>query len=244
MENILPSGSFSGVSGHRFYYPCAGQDLIEPLRLFTDHCAELVFEDIGYNFSNPPRLVLESARYEHVDQQLIGEKKSGISMRLDSSGRSYRHVDPGKLIDIFVDRKLNRTLRIIRQRGFGQYELDRVPDGDLGIFFHRGDSAGGESGSGAWFLANRRARHLKLANLFDKIKRCLSSTALIVSDGSNTEIPFLRKTYVSFNRLVIRNLHNANNTFEYSGLRWERIAQIGDSRHGPTFVWKVNRISH
>lgn len=235
---VLPQSVFEGIAGRRLFYPCAGNDWAEPISLFADWIDSFQFDDICYDFTHPVDLPIDRTRYLLQAQTLAGPSSCRPQFREDEAGRSYRFITPASLTETFWDTRLRRTLQVVRRRGFGQYGLNRLPDGELSVFIHRGDSLG-EGGSNTWYLANRPARHPPLANLLEALKRKLSSPAIVVTDGSNTRIDRLRSTYGRRRRDSPSKPHQIGDVFTYAGLSWLCVGQIGHSARGPTFVWKV-----
>lgn len=231
----------TAVAGTRFYYPAAYLDHSEALEAFQDVIDEFWFADPHY----APGLNLAPALGGHPEFILLNAEKSGvINARLESrrspSGKSYRFLEPSRLIEHY-ERTDGRKLTVVRRRGFGQIGLmEEFPEKGLGIFMHRGDSDN-ESGSGVWFLANRKASYAPCGMLFDKLASRLSDESLIVSDGSNSRInrlrTFLNKDVsgeAAFN-------HHQGQDFEFRGFHWSCVGWLG-KRYGPTLVWGLKRI--
>jgi hypothetical protein len=89
-----------------------------------------------------------------------------------------------------------------------------------------------------FFLANRRRDHEPCSNLFDKLAIKLSDRALIVSDGSNARIPFLKK----FHRAEISGAEAfeklRHEQFSFGAFDW-RCAGYLSRKYGPTLLWDV-----
>lgn len=228
------------VTGSLVFYPCAGDDYQEPLNLFAPFFSEFQFEDIWYDFTDSRPVLIGNDHFDLVSRQLDGLPRSRPRQVLNSTGIEYREIDPATFTEIYSDNSRSRTLTVIRRRGFGQYGLASLEPESVGLFIHRGDSgSSGEGGSGAFFLANKKKRHEPLSNLFDKVKRVLSPISFVVTDGSNTSIHDLRKTYGVQD--ATSSLHFPGEAFDHFGCRWTCICRIGDSRHGQTYVWKVRK---
>ena len=233
--------SLSALRGRRLFYPCAGHDYSEFLALFADHIDEFHFCDtctycdlrhLRYPFSNPEL-------YPLIDKKIEGDP---IARMEDSSeARPYRYLRPGSLIEIYERARDGRRLKVVRRRGFGQYALAEFPNRSIGIFVHRGDRpVRGEGSSGVFFLANRKLDHEPLSNLFDKLTLRLADRALVISDGSNTCIKFLKAKF-----------HNATTGAEaferlrheprpFGAFDWRCVGYVS-KKNGPTLVWDVMR---
>lgn len=230
------------VTGRLVFYPCAGDDYQEPLSLFAPYFSWFQFEDINYDFTNACSALIWSDHFDLDSCQLHGLPSCCLRNVRDASGNQYREIDPAILSETYSEISTSRTLTVIRRRGFGQYGMALLEPESVGVFIHRGDSGSrGEGGSGAFFLANRRASHEPLSKLFNKLKRVLSPVSLIVTDGSNSNIPWLCRTYGERN--VATDLHSHGEVFEGYGCHWTCVCRIGDTRHGQTYIWKVKQFT-
>ena len=211
-------------------YPCSGLDVPDVVQTFGDLFDTFLFVDIRYDFSrlNTPPV----SGWEEVPGTRRLEGKPADHVRhLQSGRRHFRHVEPAWLRADYLHLRSGRTIEICLRRGFGQYALQELTDGTMGMFLHRGDSSG-EGGSGVMYLANRRLSHPPLSMLFDAIKQKLTMPALIASDGSNTRIRELS---------LAGGGDDSITTFTRFGLLWQRnmnIARPGDRRI--TVVWSVS----
>ena len=234
----LDDSIFDGIPGRSFFYPCAGNDWDEPLAAFAAWFDEFHFVDLYYQFSRYS--LIKSSGWTLVPASTTRDGPADDAIRYvltDSS--SYRDISPAWLRETYACQQSGRTVRITRRRGFGQYALDELPDASLGVFFHRGDSSG-EGGSNTWFLANRKAGHPPLACLFDKIKRKLAYPALIVSDGSNTNIRQLRMASQASDSNS--QTGSVDTAFDCFGLHWRQVGEIGVSPRGRTIIWRVEPV--
>lgn len=221
------------IRGGVFYYPAAGQDTTEPIAVFSEHTSEMHFCDIRYCDLE----IMQPALPVSPDVvEFIGPRSAEL-IRL---GRSNQ-VEPGKRIEIYTE---DRTfpLRIVRRRGFGQMGLAEFPYSSISVFMHRGDSMG-EGGSNAFFLANRPKRYPPLGNLFSKLVPRLRNTALIITDGSNSDIAFTKKyREYTAERLSPQDIYSDLRGKEhlYHGLVWACVGWMS-KRYGPTLVWSTSK---
>jgi hypothetical protein len=204
---------------------------------------EFHFADIAYDFSDQRRRpkLPDDVRWRFISEELVGTPIATIEQRCSATRRGYRELEPAWLNQVYERSDDGRRIKVVWRRGFGQYALAEFAAGSLGVFVHRGDS-GGEGGSNVFYLGNRARDHEPCSNLFDKLRERLPDKALIVSDGSNSDIPFIaqfhRKDIASeaaFARM--RDRH-----FDYGGLDWRCVGYLGP-RYGPTLVWQVGRKS-
>lgn len=237
-QYALNDSIFDGIPGRSFIYPCSGKDWDEPLAVFADWFDEFHFVDLHYQFSHLSPI--KSSRWTLLPARtaLEGPAKDFIRY-VETGSRSHCDISPAWLRETYACQQSDRTIRITRRRGFGQYALDELPDASLGVFFHRGDSTG-EGSSNTWFLANRKPSHPPLGCLFDKIKRKLAYPALIVSDGSNTNIRQLRMASQASNSNSPTG--SVDTAFDCFGLHWRQVGEIGVSPRKRTIIWRIEPV--
>lgn len=235
MGCTLDDSIFIGIPGRSFFYPCSGSDWDEPLAVFSDWFDDFHFVDLRYQFL--PVSPIQSHQWMLLPTSTTLKGKAVDSIRhIETETSRYREICPAWLRQVYECAKSKRTICITRRRGFGQYALDQLPDGSLGVFFHRGDSPG-EAGSNTWFLANRKASYTPLTCLFDKIKRKLAYPALIVSDGSNTTIRELQMASKASD--LNSKKCSVGTAFECFGLHWCQVGEIKGSYRSRTIIWRV-----
>ena len=234
----------TAVKGTRFYYPAAYLDHIEALEVFQDVVDDFWFADPHY----PAGLKIEPAlekgsRFRLLEVERNGAINARQEQRQDVLRQSFNHLEPSRLIERY-EREDGRKITVVRRRGYGQIGLmEEFSEKGLGVFMHRGDSgSGSESGSGVWFLANRKARYQPCGMLFDKLASRLADESLIVSDGSNCSIKALR----TFHRKGVASedafKHFQGSDFDFGGFHWSCVGWLG-RRYGPTLVWGLKRIT-
>lgn len=229
---------FQGIPGRVLLYPCAGSDWLALLDAFGDHIDEFIFVDLYYQFSELPPIAHSRWQFLPGHSVLTGPSQDNCRSVEDGAGH-WREIEPAWLREKYQDAHSGRTIQVTRRRGFGQYALNELPDGSLGIFCHRGDSMG-EGGSNTYFLSNRTKRHPLLSNLFDKIKRKFVYPALIVSDGSNTFIRRLKKAATAPKNSLIESIGMTE--FVCYGLRWQRVGELNSSSINRSIVWRVDHV--
>lgn len=208
-------------------YPCAGNDISEPVQVFGERYDTFVFVDIKYSEESK---VPEIPRWNELRGSHRRVGSPNASIRLVQDGRSkFRVVDPEWFLADYINETTGRKILVVRRRGFGQYALHELQDGSLSMFMHRRDSSG-EGGSNVFYLANRETSHKPISNLLDLIKRKMTNPALIASDGSNTRIPELRDTATGMGSMESFNSH---------GLTW-RLQPASEFLSLRTNVWEVS----
>jgi hypothetical protein len=110
------------------FYPCSGNDLEVPVKLFASVIADFYFVDLN--------------RPEHPD--------------LSGFARLLRRAQPNKycIRDVFIHDASNHEFRVHRCQSCAKEFLNRLPE--LGVFFFRGDyPVEGEGSSGVLWLGGR-----------------------------------------------------------------------------------------
>lgn len=211
-------------------YPCAGNDISEPVQVFGESYDTFVFVDIKYSEGSK---VPEIPGWNEVRGSHRRVGTTNASIRLVQESRfKFRVIDPEWFLADYINDKTGRKILVVRRRGFGQYALHELQDGSLSMFMHRGDSPG-EGGSNVFYLANRKTSHKPISNLLELIKRKMTKPALIASDGSNTRIPELRDA---------ANGVGAIDSFASHGLQWRR-QQVSGLLSSRTKVWEVSPLN-
>lgn len=240
-SRIVPGTVLARITGKLLFYPCAGEDWKKPLEVFWPAIKEFWFSDLHYALDpEPPPIFSDGSDFRLVCRRTLGDPKSEIEWRQSDNGRPYRYLKPSALEETYVHRRNHDQLVVNRRRGFGQYAIRTLNDRSIGVFFHRGDSAG-EGGSGVCFLGNVRRRHEPISCLFEKLSNKFADEAVIVTDGSNCRIKQLKKFYfnneisgaVAFGQL-------RDTAFHRWGFEWQCVGYL-DARHGPTLVWVIRR---
>jgi hypothetical protein len=213
-------------SGKIFMYPCAGDDIPEPVQHFGELFDTFLFVDLKYSARmSVPKII----GWEEVkgSQRIFGSFNSVVGL-CEVGRHKFRMINPAWFCTDFSSKSTGKKIKIILRRGFGQYALQELEDASLSMFMHRGDSVG-EGGSGVFYLSNRRMQHQPISNLLDLILRKLCKPGLIGSDGSNTKIKEL---------VVAANGDESISRFNSHGLSWQRtnLKLNGVSRMN---VWEV-----
>lgn len=228
----IPREWLRQVAGSALFYPCAGADIAEPIRVFSPVVSALWFADIGY----PRGMRMDAALPDAQPHVMVDGDVHAEMERRDG----HRFLVPSRRIETYA-RADGSCFKVIRRRGFGEIALgEEFPDRSIGVFLHRGDG-GGEAGSGVSFFRDQPRRHPPLADLFSRLKRKLTKPALIVTDGSNCGrslgLPIARFTRTSATGAeAFAQQRDAE--WRAGGLRWRCVGFLGP-RYGPTLAWAV-----
>ena len=237
------------VVGAALFYPCSGNDLEVPIRLFSPTVTEFWFVDRGYftpghqdtkqyGFDRPADEVAPVLR-KNADYQLLRTEIDGMpSWRL-----SNRDIEPCILTETYRHLPSGKTIRIKRRRGYG-ISAFRNDIRQIGVFFYRGDSPG-EGGSGNLWL---KPDHI------DEICAKLIDGGLLVTDGSqqskwtkpapNSEYWSLAQYHGGRPRPKDpEEIVRVTKPFTDSKGRTFTCVGYAGERYGPTLIWRVNRSS-
>ena len=246
-QYILDNEALAAVEGTALFYPCSGNDLDVPIRLFSPFLAEFWFVDRGYfapghqntkqyGFDRPADEV-ESVLGKNADYQLL---------RTDIDGMPYwslynRDIEPCIMTETYRHLPSGKTIRVRRRRGYG-FSAFRSDIRQIGVFFYRGDS-GGEGGSGNLWL---KPDHI------NEICTKLIDGGLLVTDGSqqskwtkpapNSEYWPLAQFHGGRPRPKDpEEILRVTRPFTDSRGRTFTCVGYAGERYGPTLIWRVDR---
>jgi hypothetical protein len=246
------------IRGTILYYPAALYDTPTIMDVFMDYIDTYWFCDLNYqaDLKLPTVLsrkqgfeIVSSVKEGHVgaigewrtDEQ--GEKHNYFDR--DTStwilvGQKHYYLDPSRLHEVY-QRADGKKITIVRRRGYGQMGIVKeFRAKTIGVFVHRGDSRG-EGGSNVHFLSNRVTRHEPCGMLFDKLSEKLRKTALVITDGSNTRIPWLNRFNWSGGITGEQAYkEHQGQTYTFGAYTWRCVGYL-DARYGPTLVWGVTQ---
>jgi hypothetical protein len=184
-EFVLNEDALRELEGTPLFYPCSGNDLVVPLRLFSPTVREFWFVDVAY-FRNDvgylwegkgadqvsPVLAVDDD-YELIEKAIDGPPTANMEERIiPNTCQRYKYLKPCVLTEIYRHRPTGKPIKVHRRRGFGEAAFNKVIS-SLGVFFYRRDSEG-EGGSGYHWLWPQ--------NLISVLRKLVSG-GLIVTDG-------------------------------------------------------------
>jgi hypothetical protein len=213
------------------FYPCCGDDLDNPLRIYIHLIKDFWFVDIlsHHNHINDhTNKLLRSLGYEWKKE--IKDKFNGITL----CKKEYYAIE----VKTFTYIKISdgREVNIHRCCGKGYDALRSVFDGNnytLGVFFYCGDSPG-EGGSGFYWLGSK---------LFPYVLGRLADGGQVVTDGSNVYgSSSLKRLLAKFHSQKIsqQEAMTKSEDFTYNNHRFNCIGHAG-KRYGPVLIWKVKK---
>jgi hypothetical protein len=241
-EHFIAREWLEMVRGKIFFYPAAMYDSTEPILIFWRYLDEFWFCDKAY----PAGLQLQPAVSSSVGFQVVTSSKDGsvnafIERRTDQSGKKFWFLEPSRLRESYRSDN-GDVIRVIRRRGFGQIAITtEFEPKSIGVFMHRGDSLG-EGGSGVSFLANKKSSYEQTSKLFEKLSERLANRALVVSDGSNSKIPWVNRYFNKDIDSIDAYQELAAGVYEYGSFLWKVVGWMS-KRNGPTLVWGLTRLN-
>ena len=243
-EVHIDKTALAPLQGTTLFYPCSGNDLLQPIQLFSPYVTEFWFVDRGYfapghkdtvyhgldmpaSYHRP--LLDHDHNYDHLSTQVIGSDR-GSQWDVD--------IEPIILRETYSHYS-GQTITVNRRRGYG-FSAFRKEITSLGVFFYRGDS-GGEGGSGNLWITD--ARHVRevLAKLVDN--------GLMVLDGSDGAMFYREDTheYASFWKYRKMKLSSPEDALQVCepftdslGNRFTCVGYAGQ-RYGNTLIWQVKK---
>jgi len=240
-QNVL-----NRVNGTALFYPCSGDDLHAPIRMFAPHVKDFWFVDRGYfapGHQDTKRygMDVDACRAKPVlagnpDYELVDTTIYGPS----SWNPGNRDIEPCILKETYRHLPSGKQIRVRRRRGYG-FSAFRTEIRQIGVFFYRGDSPG-EGGSGNLWL---KSSHV------DEICAKLIDGGLLVTDGSQqcnwprqaskskygplAQYHFGKKPCPVDPEEIVRTTKPFQDP---KGRRFNCVGYAG-KRYGPTLVWKV-----
>ena len=247
--HICSKDTLDAINDTALFYPCSGNDLAAPIRLFSPRVTEFWFVDRGYftpghqdtrqyGFDRPADEVVPvlggDADYQLLHKDIVG---------LPSWSPHNRDIEPCILTETYRHLPSGRTIKIKRRRGYG-FSAFRNDIRQIGVFFYRGDSPG-EGGSGNLWL---KPDHI------DEICAKLIDGGLLVTDGSqqskwtkpapNSEYWSLAQYHGGRPRPKDpEEIVRITTPFTDSKGRTFTCVGYAGERYGPTLIWRVNRSS-
>ena len=214
---------------------------MEPIQVLCGSVQNFWFCDKNYKANlHLPYALEKNSQLRIVSSIQNGAVGATLERRIDSRGKPYNFLEPSRLIERYQNDHL--TLTVTRRRGFGQIALTReFDDGTIGVFMHRGDS-GGDGGSGGFYLSNRKSSYEPCSHLFRKLENKLMDHSMIISDGSNSCIEWVRRFHFKDVSGESAYLHHSDKCYQYGSFNWKCIGWL-KMRYGPTLAWGLTRIN-
>lgn len=235
------------------FYPCCGNDTLEPILKFMDVIEEFHFVDAhlvptfptltrrkdGNRIENEPSLsykgriipseVKSIKEDEHYEQKIDDEITTDLESR-DLKAAGFK----GQPSKIYIQKwTLRNGNRITIKRHVQDGLVTFLTVNNISVFFLRGDSEGEGGSRQRWFSEN----------LFRLIIEKLLPGGLIVTDGSSIDIE--RYSTSPLRNLWKNTLHSNREvrktpaSFAYENYQINFIGEFSHSRSSPTYIWQV-----
>jgi hypothetical protein len=229
------------LSSRVLFYPCSGGDLIQPIRLFAPRITTFWFVDIGYFQRTPPEMtpnVFQKNRdFIFIEREI---KTANLPTEEWIDDPKYRGTPPYILTEKYIHHPSETLITIHRHMRRGPSALRKEID-RLGVFFYRGDSS--EGGSGTLWLAGRRTSMLEKKGLPSLIIDKLVDGGLIATDGSLCNVH--GNLYGFFRTAVDEVARTSDLQIRYHidpfGNRFDFLANLGTFRGNPTLLWRLTK---
>ena len=246
---ILGSDVLAAVEDLALYYPCSGNDLDDPLRLFSPFVTDFWFVDRGY--FTPGHQDTKAYGFDRPADEvepILGKNADYQLLRADIEGMPHwnlhnRDIEPCILTETYRHLPSGKTIKVRRRRGYG-FSAFRNDIRRIGVFFYRGDSPG-EGGSGNLWL---KPDHI------DEICAKLIDGGLLVTDGSQQSARTKSSPKAEYYPLaqyhgtrphpkdpdeIVRTTKPFTDT---KGRTFTCVGYAGE-RYGPTLIWQVHGLS-
>lgn len=236
--NLLTDEIRHTLHGTCLFYPCSGRDILAPVNLFAPYINSFWFADIAYfptpgaaNTETPILKISDGFEFisDHVRDKLVPEADW-------LSDPKYRGVEPCTRSEVYKHVPSSAEVTIHRTRRRGPSALRSLTE-PLGVFFFRGDSDEGRSGT-LWLNAKKRK------GLFLEVLAHLIDHGLIATDGSLCEDkstnPYKHFAQVAAQwPLKTTNIHDAS-FCDREQRRFEFLGQVSTRFNRPTLLWQVS----
>ena len=244
---VLTEDLSTNLSETSLFYPCAGSDWKAALALFVPYLSRYWFVDVGYREPMPrPRLGALADRFELVGCPRT-EHPDLVPADLDD--RYYRVQRPFVCTAELRPKESPRTIAVRWYMRRGPSALRNLSE-RLGVFFYRGDSS--EGGSGTWWLGRSDSGGRGFGQMLDVLDRLVEG-GLIVTDGSNGRLVPNSNPYCELSRFLgdydadPAEACRSAQSFHVDGRVLRCIGYVDRMDpwdKGPTLVWQVLRARH
>lgn len=208
--------------------------------MLQDYIDTFWFCDTHYQAAlNLPPVLLPDSGFRIVQAKKDGVVGARSENRKDSLGLTYKFLKPSRLNETY-ERLDGYRISVIRRRGYGQIAISaEFCSSSIGVFMHRRDSPG-DGGSKVFFLGNFNARYAPCGRLFDQLSLKLTDRSLIISDGSNSTIPWVKRFHDKRIGGSEAYRKHSGKEYEYGCFRWRCVGWLSN-KYGPTLVWGLTR---
>lgn len=237
------------IQGTQLFYPCSGDDLETPVKLFAPYITDFWFADVAY-FDR-----IEDA-YEQRCPTLTGlrkfvylDREVGLTTVFDAAHDPlFQDIPPFVVTEWYEYLPTGTIITIHRCRRRGPSAM-RAHITNLGVFFYRGTNS--ESSSTNWLYASRTHIQNKRHQMTWELLQNLKDGGLIVADGSDGKVAcwiYKESPYQPFG-LYTGDDHIQANAATHSNLFTDgfghtfRCVGYAGERNGPTLVWQVKKRS-
>lgn len=231
----------AALPSRTLFYPCSCEDIVEPVLMFAPYINQFWFVDVGY-FNQPP--MYTRPIFDQSSPFILKEKSVSYPDLPEEdwmTDRKYRGIAPVILTEVYLHLPSQELVTIHRHRRRGPSAL-RKEVNKISIFFYRGDSDEGGSGT-FWLTSTKRAvkhgRDLP-ALIIDK----LDAGGWLVTDGSMCYGEVWHNPYL----FLIRKAREIKKTqalddFEATDPwgNWFELIGFGPPKDRPLLFWRITK---
>jgi hypothetical protein len=178
-EFVDPS-ALEKLQGSTLFYPCSGNDLLTPIRLFAPYVQNFWFVDRAYfirGHQDTRDYGFDRDAWRHTPLLVKNSEYRLLEVHIDDESYQSQYdpdIKPCVRTEVYEHLPSGNLVTLRKRRGYG-FSAFRKEIRSLGVFFYRGDSQG-EGGSGNHWLSKEHIREV-LAKL--------QNHGLLVLDGSD-----------------------------------------------------------
>jgi hypothetical protein len=222
----------------RLLYQCSGHDIEECLGAFHEMISDFWFCDPVYRGTESAKKIMSDLGYHFITVEGDSPPFPPSEMRGIGAG-CYPHVPKAVRSELFERSHDGRRVKVNWRRGFGEYMLHEQASASVTVFMHRGDSPG-EGGSNRYFFSSKGHAFPPIPSMIGCLRDRLSTKAIIVTDGSNCNIGFLKRWHGKDISPTEAAETAQQKSHQKHGLAWTCIGHVG-KRCGPALAWGVER---
>lgn len=237
-ENITNIDNLDFDKTGVLFYPCSGNDVIAPVRMFSAHLSDLWFVDRGYFIPGHQ----DTKRFEldldaHDVKPILANLNNYNPIKKSVTGPSsysqiHDDIEPCVMTQNYLDVKSNNVFNLHLRRGYGVSAL-KNDIRKISVFYYRGDSEG-EGGSGTQWLNSTH---------FSEVLKKMANHGLIVTDGSQSCGSKQYAKFATFSKSKVgyeSYINNRETFYDNQGFKFECVGFAGH-RYGPTLIWKLTK---
>ncbi len=245
METRIDKAVLEHVRDRALFYPCAGQDILEPVTFFAPYVKDFWFADTGYFADGRPEqahpVLKTSLGYRFLGSQVT---RNLVPEREWKEDPKYHGIEPCVRTETYIHELSRERIRIHLHRRRGPTALRQLSE--IGVFFYRSDGAEGSSTLWLTVHGSKRPNRRNGICLVHEVLDRLVDGGLFVTDGSKcegshnpyAELKRFRKEDVSIDEIKAQChdfTDDAGSCFKFLDVSFK-------APRYPTLFWQVRRL--